>query len=435
LAQRARREGGIGRAEGCQATREMGVDAAAHRLHVALLLVAVGAAALAGGAASGADSGGPLLACGTAGNPGGDSTQVIQVFEAVAGVCAQVGETVAPGGLLPISCASFVCQRVVRLASDSCAAAFARDGFLSAAFKPQLDPLTALCHSAAAAIPAPPRIAVTDPASGPGVSAAAVGATLTDGMGAGGRNSTTAQDFVTFQAKAGEIAALTLVALYLADVHDYVIVYVDSKTTHLIRLGGTALPPLAEGNRTYRSRPGGYITLRTYRDPDSGPGHAGFFSFRVACSGDASCSSHGSCDAATSTCVCQSGWAGADCGACSVHLSLSFCDSYSVSLSLSSPALSAPRLMPLLCLLRFDVQARRRLRVLSRARASCWTTRRGETRSTPGRREQRPSSGRCATRRSQTTRARRPRSTRSATRTTRRWCSRATRWDTSSAAT
>jgi hypothetical protein len=144
--------------------------------------------------------------------------------------------------------------------------------------------------------------AVTDPASNT-VAAVTLGATITDGMGAGGRNSTFGQDSAIVQAAPGGTAAITLEALYLAYSRDYVKIYVDTDKEPLVTLSGTALPPLAEGSRTYRSKVGGYVQVRTYRD-NGEPGHAGFFSFRVLCVDDAGCG-HGTCDTATGACSCQ----------------------------------------------------------------------------------------------------------------------------------
>jgi hypothetical protein len=79
-------------------------------------------------------AGGPLLPCGTSGgkDASGDSRQVLNVFDAVKGVCEQAGESI--DGLVPSSCSSAECQRVVQLAQDSCSQTFATDGFLKIAF-------------------------------------------------------------------------------------------------------------------------------------------------------------------------------------------------------------------------------------------------------------------------------------------------------------
>ena len=117
------------------------------------LLALLLSAALAGplsSVATGGGGGGPLLRCGSSGgaDPGGDSREVIDVFDFVKGVCEQRGESCPEGALLPTSCASAECQRAVQLAADSCAPAFAKDGFLNTAFGRFLDAAAAMCAAA-----------------------------------------------------------------------------------------------------------------------------------------------------------------------------------------------------------------------------------------------------------------------------------------------
>ena len=95
-----------------------------------------------------ASGGGPLLPCGTTGNVGGDSQQVIDAFNFVKAVCGQVGEAVPAGAPLSTSCATAECQRAVRLVADSCASAFRADGFLKTAFGATFDAAAAVCAAA-----------------------------------------------------------------------------------------------------------------------------------------------------------------------------------------------------------------------------------------------------------------------------------------------
>ena len=83
-------------------------------------------------AGGGEGGGGPLLPCGTTKDASTDSEQVLNVFNVVKGVCEQAGESIQ--GLVPSSCGSAECQRVVQLAQDSCSLTFATDGFLKLAF-------------------------------------------------------------------------------------------------------------------------------------------------------------------------------------------------------------------------------------------------------------------------------------------------------------
>jgi hypothetical protein len=95
-----------------------------------------------------ASGGGPLLPCGTTGNVGGDSQQVLDAFNFVKAVCGQVGEVVPAGAPLPTSCATAECQRAVRLVADSCDTAFRADSFLKTAFSPIFDAAAAMCAAA-----------------------------------------------------------------------------------------------------------------------------------------------------------------------------------------------------------------------------------------------------------------------------------------------
>ena len=105
--------------------------------------------------------GGPLLPCGTSGDFVIDQNQITKVFEFAKGVCAQRGESCPVGAPLPTSCGSAECQRAVQLAKDSCSSAFAKGGFLSAAFKPVLDAAVAVCT----ATPHPANAQVRSPHS------------------------------------------------------------------------------------------------------------------------------------------------------------------------------------------------------------------------------------------------------------------------------
>ena len=259
---------------------------------------------------------GPLLACDV--HSSDSQKQLNQLFAAfqMANIvcCEQLGETCGPSAIgLPTSCSAPKCARAVQLVSDSCGALVSSPTFpVGIGFKPLLDAATAVCAAAVGTRPDPHRYAVTDPASA-SVAAAATGASITDGMGAGGHKcSVSWQDAVTVQAAAGETSAVTIEVLYLIDPHDYMEVYVDDALTG-IRFHGTHLKIFPEEQRTLRSKAGGKVTVRSYRD-DGDPGHAGFFSFRViACASDAGCNGHGSCDTATGACSCRSAWEGRAC--------------------------------------------------------------------------------------------------------------------------
>ena len=122
---------------------------AAPSLLLPLLLLQLAATTSPAPAITASASGcGPLLPCGTTGNAGDDSQQVIVAFNFVKAVCGQVGEAVPTGAPLPTSCATAECQRAVRLVADSCAPAFRADSFLKIAFGPTFDAAAAVCAAA-----------------------------------------------------------------------------------------------------------------------------------------------------------------------------------------------------------------------------------------------------------------------------------------------
>jgi hypothetical protein len=110
------------------------------KLAMMAMAVAVAAAAAASGVL-GASRGGLLLPC-------GNSSEVVNVFKMVNGVCEQRGEDCPADQPLPTSCASAECQRVVKLAADSCGPSLAQDGFLKTAYGPYLDAVVAVCAAA-----------------------------------------------------------------------------------------------------------------------------------------------------------------------------------------------------------------------------------------------------------------------------------------------
>ena len=279
---------------------------------------------------------GPLLPCGTSGgsDPGGDSRQVLDVFQVVKGVCAQRGEACPAGHILPISCGSAECQRAVRLAADSCSPTFAKDGFLKSAFGSYLDAAVAVCdaapHSADAqvwareALRLAPRYiaadsrcaactsqrhAITGHAT---VSQALVlqaqgGGRLTDGMGTGGHNASfNGQDYAVVQAAAGQLAQLDLRVLWLSQ-RNNVRVTVDGGEETLLQ--GTELPPPGEGGgRRFRSKVGGTIQVLLLVTDD--PGSLSFVSLAVsaACLDAQGCGGHGQCIGGN--CTCADGYSG-----------------------------------------------------------------------------------------------------------------------------
>ena len=102
--------------ESCSRTQQPILRAAGRRrLTSTLRIVARMALALLAGlgllvaTVIGEGGGGPLLPCGTSGDPIEDQIQVAHVFGFVNGVCAQRGESFLSGAPLPTSCDSAEC--------------------------------------------------------------------------------------------------------------------------------------------------------------------------------------------------------------------------------------------------------------------------------------------------------------------------------------
>lgn len=92
------------------------------------------------------------LACGTHGDAGQDSVQIVGLFTFVKTVCCdQLGEDCYSGGSLPDSCRLAGCAHVVDLLDASCRPGGGPTGgswvdpFLGQAFGPMLDPLITKC--------------------------------------------------------------------------------------------------------------------------------------------------------------------------------------------------------------------------------------------------------------------------------------------------
>jgi hypothetical protein len=274
-------------------------------------------------AAEGVGDGGPLLPCGSSGDFGKDQTEVTAVFVFVKGVCEQRAESCPAGAPLPTSCTSTECQRAVRLATDSCAAAFAKEGWLKNAWAPVLNAAVAVC--AAAPHPVQGQVRGSLPLSlpllcatyrrtalalqrrviaGHGIRnvlslAAQGGLLLTDGMGSGGHAASgSGQDRAVVQAGPGQMAQLDLRALWLSKGNN-VRVYIDGEEDGTT-LQGTVLPPPDGGGRQFRSKPGGRIEVLLVTDILTS---LSFVSFGVSAV----------CEDGDYTCSCAAGYIGAHC--------------------------------------------------------------------------------------------------------------------------
>ena len=187
------------------------------------------------------------------------------------------------------------------LVSNSCGALVASPSFpVGIGSEPLLDAAVSACAAAADNRNVPHRYAITTSGTITTIGAdAGFGGAVTDGMGAGGRNSTTGLDTADVQAAPGEPAAITL----RCSRSTWRIPATTSRSTSMIscRSGwwGDTLP--AAGNRTYRSKVGGKVRVRAYSATGAESGQSTFFSFTIPCPDDVACGSHGICNIANGT--------------------------------------------------------------------------------------------------------------------------------------
>jgi hypothetical protein len=104
-----------------------------------------------------------LFACGSSGDMAADITEILAVFKAAKAVCCdELEEQCDEKTLLPVTCATASCARIIDIVAQSCAAPIAADAMLGVTFKDPLDKAVSLCH--AAAEDHAPSYVITDPA-------------------------------------------------------------------------------------------------------------------------------------------------------------------------------------------------------------------------------------------------------------------------------
>jgi hypothetical protein len=258
---------------------------------------------------SGGEAPSTLFACGSNGNVADDSTQVISLFKAVQAVCCDDWhEECDSKSVLPTTCRRAGCARTVDLVAQSCAAAFA-EGFLSAAFKPELDQLVAMCG--AAEEDHSPAYVITDPYLH-GAPITTCHGRLVDGSASDHPPARTGQDAVILQAPEGMQLKLTAESLYMSP-HGNLRVYDDTASTddELGVLRGTSLPQAQD--REFVSSNGALRVLRAV-DLRDDVGLPLVFSLRIGCvcaEEPNGCGDHGAC--VNGICQCADGYSGAMC--------------------------------------------------------------------------------------------------------------------------
>eukprot|EP01046_Picozoa_sp_COSAG06_P000093 COSAG06_NODE_3_length_43832_cov_136.908399_28_plen_389_part_00 len=259
-----------------------------------------------------------LFACGSNGDAFADTNQMLHLFEVVKTICCdQLNEQCDDkNSLVPATCHTAGCARIVDLVEQSCAAAFA-DGFLGVAFKPQFDPLVNTCRTAE--MDPTPTYVISDPGLQAVVTTTTCHGRVIDGATSGFLTSGTGQDAIVLQAPEGMQLQVAGEMMYLpptANVRFYDGATVDDPELGLLR--GTSLddrgdPPQRDGgSRTFVSSKG---KLRVMRVVDRGDaGLPLVFSLRIDCvctDGAEGCGAHGSC--VNGLCKCDEGYGGGMC--------------------------------------------------------------------------------------------------------------------------
>eukprot|EP01046_Picozoa_sp_COSAG06_P040300 COSAG06_NODE_4862_length_3896_cov_24.255728_1_plen_375_part_00 len=280
-----------------------------------LALVAVGLACCCTGitavptaTASGGDAAtSTVFACGSTGEAGADSRQVLDLFAVLKTVCCeQLNEQCDDKSVVPATCHTAGCARVVDLVAQSCAAAFA-DGFLGAAFKPQFDPLVNMCR--AAQTDPTPAYVISDPALKAVVTTTCHGRVI-DGAASSFLTSRTGQDAIVLQAPEGmqiQVAGEMMDLSPHANVRFYDGATVDDLELGMLR--GTSLD-----GRVFVSSKG---LLRVMRAVDlrDDAGLPLVFSLRIGCvctdGAGSGCGAHSSC--VNGLCECDEGYGGGMC--------------------------------------------------------------------------------------------------------------------------
>jgi hypothetical protein len=290
------------------------------RLALCLGLVAAAAAcctrsATAVPAARGSDSGDTAaapFACGSSGDAAADSTQVISLFSAAKSVCCdELGEQCEEGKPLPVTCSTAGCARAVSLVKQSCAAAFASDGFLGTAFGPSLAAVFATCESVGA--DPTPAYVITDPELRAAPTTTCHGRVI-DSAASEFLASNTGQDTIVLQAPRGMQLQVTVESMHFSP-HGNVRVYdgptIDDPQLGLLR--GTSMPEQAKDREFVSSK--GALTVMRAVDLHDDAGLPLMFSLLVECvcssDGADGCGTHGSC--VNGVCTCDEGYGGGMC--------------------------------------------------------------------------------------------------------------------------
>jgi hypothetical protein len=219
--------------------------------------------------------------------------------------CDQLKEQCDDESLVPATCHTTGCARVVDLVKQSCAAAFA-DGFLGVAFKPQFDPLVNTCRTAET--DPTPTYVISDPALQAVVTTTCHGRVI-DGATSGFLTSRTGQDAIVLQAPEGMQLQATGELMHLpptANVRFYDGATVDDLELGMLR--GTSLD-----GRTFVSSKGLLRVMRAV-DLNDDAGLPLVFSLRIGCvctDGADGCGVHGSC--VNGLCKCDEGISGGMC--------------------------------------------------------------------------------------------------------------------------
>ena len=257
------------------------------------------------------DTAAALFGCGSSGDVATDTTQVIGLFSAAKSICCDdLGEQCEVDKPLPESCSTTGCSRAVGVVAQSCAPAFAADGFIAAAFAPSLAQVVADCNSAAT--DPNPAYVITDPGLQAAPTTTCHGRVI-DGAGSEFHTSVTGQDKIVLQAPQGMQLQVTAEAMHFSP-HGNVRVYdganIDAPQLGLLR--GTTLPEQVKDREFVSSK--GVLTVMRVVDLQDDAGLPLMFSLTVECicsDGADGCGAHGSC--VNGLCKCDEGYGGGMC--------------------------------------------------------------------------------------------------------------------------
>ena len=251
-----------------------------------------------------------LFACGGNGDALIGQQEVAALYTALKSVCCEdLHEECDAKNPVPNTCNTVGCARVVEIVEHSCAATFAQDGFLSAAFKPSLDQVVAKCSAAQPGqADHVATYVITDPHWRTAPITTCHGR-LVDSATSGFPPDVIGQDAVVIQAATrGTQVRVSVEYQNLPPTANIRVANgLDQSAVELGMVRGTALD-----TREFVSTKGALRVLRVL-DLDDDAGKPLIFSLNIdcVCTDGGKCGEHGTC--VKNACECQEGYFGVNC--------------------------------------------------------------------------------------------------------------------------